>query len=86
MNLSHLEQEILELLAQGFANKEITTRLSLSTTTVRWHLKRIYQKHRSLDVSREIMAADVPHRRSGTGIKVRPVSRQTYAAGVGGRR
>jgi len=44
LNLTRREHEILDLLAQGFANKEIATRLSLSVETVRWHLKQIYEK------------------------------------------
>jgi DNA-binding NarL/FixJ family response regulator len=44
LNLTRREHEILELLAQGFANKEIATRLSLSVDTVRWHLRQIYEK------------------------------------------
>jgi DNA-binding NarL/FixJ family response regulator len=43
-NLSKRETEILELLAQGLANKEIAHRLGLSIETVRVHLKRIYDK------------------------------------------
>ncbi|MEQ1751803.1 MAG: LuxR C-terminal-related transcriptional regulator [Prosthecobacter sp.] len=35
---------MLDLLAQGLANKEIADRLTLSTETVRVHLKRIYDK------------------------------------------
>jgi DNA-binding NarL/FixJ family response regulator len=42
--LSKRETEILELLTQGLANKEIADRLGLSTETVRVHLKRIYDK------------------------------------------
>jgi DNA-binding NarL/FixJ family response regulator len=44
LNLTPREQEILELLSQGFANKEIAQRLSLSFDTIRWHLKQIYEK------------------------------------------
>jgi DNA-binding NarL/FixJ family response regulator len=44
VHLSKRETEILELLAQGLANKEIADRLTLSTETVRAHLKRIYDK------------------------------------------
>ena len=44
MNLSRREQEILELLSQGFSNKEIAQRLNVSFDTVRWHLKQIYGK------------------------------------------
>lgn len=43
-NLSRREQEILELLAQGCANKEIADKLSLSIKTVTWHLRHIYTK------------------------------------------
>lgn len=42
--LTKRETEILDLLAQGLANKEIADRLTLSTETVRVHLKRIYDK------------------------------------------
>lgn len=43
-NLSPREQEVLELLSQGCANKEIADKLSLSIETVTWHLKHIYTK------------------------------------------
>lgn len=42
--LSPREREVLELVAHGFANKEIADRLSVSTEAVRWHLKHIYNK------------------------------------------
>lgn len=44
VELSAREQAILQLLAQGYANKEIATRLELSFETVRTRLKRIYEK------------------------------------------
>jgi DNA-binding NarL/FixJ family response regulator len=62
VNLSRREQEILELLAQGFANKEIATRLSVSVATVCWHLKQIYVK---LHVRTRTQAA-LKFRRTGT--------------------
>jgi DNA-binding NarL/FixJ family response regulator len=43
-NLSRREQEILDLLCQGFSNKEIADRLSVGVETIRTHLKRIYEK------------------------------------------
>jgi DNA-binding NarL/FixJ family response regulator len=43
-NLSPREQEVLELLSRGCANKEIADKLSLSIETVTWHLKHIYNK------------------------------------------
>ena len=42
--LSPREREILELLAQGFPNKEIAHRVGVSDGTVRWHLRHVYNK------------------------------------------
>jgi DNA-binding NarL/FixJ family response regulator len=42
--LTEREQEILQFLAKGFANKEIADRLKVSYDTVRYHLKHIYDK------------------------------------------
>ena len=42
--LSNREMEILALLAEGCPNKEIASRLSISTATVRTHLMHIYEK------------------------------------------
>lgn len=42
--LSRRETEILELLAKGFANKEISNTLHISVETVRTHLRKIYEK------------------------------------------
>jgi DNA-binding NarL/FixJ family response regulator len=42
--LSPREREILELLAQGFPNKEIAHRLGVGDGTVRWHLRHVYDK------------------------------------------
>lgn len=43
-DLSEREMQILALLAEGFANKEIATRLDISNATVRTHLMHIYEK------------------------------------------
>jgi predicted ATPase/DNA-binding CsgD family transcriptional regulator len=43
-NLSDREQEILNLLAQGTADKEIAAKLYLSLNTVKWHNRQIYAK------------------------------------------
>ncbi len=43
-DLSPREREILELLAEGFANKEIAARIGLTERTVRWHLLHVYHK------------------------------------------
>jgi DNA-binding NarL/FixJ family response regulator len=42
--LSPREREILELLAQGFPNKEIAHRVGVSDGTIRWHLRHVYDK------------------------------------------
>jgi DNA-binding NarL/FixJ family response regulator len=44
VELSQREQEILELISQGFANKEIADKLSISYQTVKVHVKHIYEK------------------------------------------
>jgi len=43
-DLSPREHEILELLAQGFPNKEIAHRVGVSDGTIRWHLRHVYDK------------------------------------------
>ncbi len=43
-NLTARELEILDLLAQGYQYKEIATKLSIATGTVRNHLQHIYEK------------------------------------------
>jgi DNA-binding NarL/FixJ family response regulator len=42
--LTPREEDILRLLTQGYANKEIADRLSVSFDTVRTHLRHIYEK------------------------------------------
>jgi len=42
--LSRREQEILDHLLRGFANKDIASRLSISVFTVKNHLRHIYEK------------------------------------------
>jgi DNA-binding NarL/FixJ family response regulator len=42
--LSRREAEVLDLLSQGYADKEIAARLSVSYETIRSHLKSIYDK------------------------------------------
>jgi DNA-binding NarL/FixJ family response regulator len=43
-DLSPREREILELLTQGFPNKQIADRVGVSDGTVRWHLRHVYHK------------------------------------------
>ena len=53
-SLSSKEESILRLLAQGKLNKEIADTMGIALTTVRFHLKNIYQK---LHVSNRTEAA-----------------------------
>ena len=43
-DLTPREREILELLADGFPNKEIADHVGVSDGTVRWHLRHVYNK------------------------------------------
>jgi DNA-binding NarL/FixJ family response regulator len=43
-NLSPREREILDLLTQGFPDKEIADRIGVKHGTVRWHLQHVYEK------------------------------------------
>lgn len=42
--LSPRERIVLDLVVNGFSNKEIAERLSVTLDAVRWHLKNIYRK------------------------------------------
>ena len=42
--LTKREREILHCLVDGLSNKEIAQQLVLSTGTVKWHLKNLYNK------------------------------------------
>jgi DNA-binding NarL/FixJ family response regulator len=65
-DLSRREREILEVLLQGFSNKEIAARLSISVPTVKVHLRHIYEKLHvrcRLDVLLKFRPASLPHLR-----------------------
>lgn len=42
--LSEREQEILHLIASGLSNQEIAERLVIAITTVKWHVRQIFNK------------------------------------------
>jgi ATP/maltotriose-dependent transcriptional regulator MalT len=44
IRLSQREREVLEHLADGYRYAEIADRLSVATTTIKTHVKSIYQK------------------------------------------
>ena len=43
-DLSPREREILELVAEGYPNKQIASRMGVTDGTVRWHLRHVYHK------------------------------------------
>ena len=53
LQVSHREYEVLQLLAEGFSNKEIAEQLFVSPNTIKTHIARLYEK---LDVSRRTQA------------------------------
>ncbi|MFT8209975.1 MAG: LuxR C-terminal-related transcriptional regulator [Symbiopectobacterium sp.] len=42
--LTEREHQTLQLIADGFSNKEIARALGISAETVKWHLKQLYEK------------------------------------------
>lgn len=63
--LSPREREVLELVAQGLANKQVARALGISERTVKAHLSRIFREIGVLDrTSAALWARDnLPHRR-----------------------
>lgn len=60
--LSNREVDIVQLISQGLANKEIASRLGLSTATVKNHVFSIFKKlevHRRRDAIRQAYLADL---------------------------
>ena len=55
LELSKRELEILNLLAQGYSNQEIATKLFVSLSTVKTHIQNLFEK---LDVKRRIQAIE----------------------------
>jgi DNA-binding NarL/FixJ family response regulator len=55
--LTDRELEVLKLVARGLSNKEIATRLDISETTVKTHLRGVFAKLRVLSRTEAIAAA-----------------------------
>ena len=55
LELSKRELEILNLLAQGYSNQEIATKLFVSLSTVKTHVQNLFEK---LDVKRRTQAVE----------------------------
>ena len=45
IRMSRRQEEILNLIADGFTDKEIALRLGMRQRTVRTHLERLYARH-----------------------------------------
>jgi DNA-binding NarL/FixJ family response regulator len=61
--LTRREEEILELVSKGYANKEIAAKLGTSVETVRVHLRHIYEKlhvHSRTEAAARLSAASRP--------------------------
>src|SRR5690606_15771448 len=44
--LTFREQEILQMIVDGCSNKDIAQRLFITVSTVKWHVRQVYQKLR----------------------------------------
>ncbi|MEB6462974.1 LuxR C-terminal-related transcriptional regulator [Raoultella ornithinolytica] len=55
LRLTEREQQTLELIAEGYSNKEIARALGITAETVKWHLKQLYDK---LQVNGRIQAVN----------------------------
>ena len=66
IELSARESEILQLLSQGFANKEIADKLDISYQTVKVHVKHIYEKLHVRSRSEALMKFVADKNLSGT--------------------
>ena len=68
--LSTCEREVLELLAQGYRNREIARRLWKREKTIEKHVRSVFQKlglgpERAIDLDRRVTAARIYMRASG---------------------
>ena len=43
-SLTNKERRLLTYVAMGLSNKDLAERLSVSTNTVKWHLRNIFEK------------------------------------------
>lgn len=59
--LTHKEQEVLVFVQKGLSNKEICQQLSISLSTVKWHIKNIFEK---LQISNRAAAISYYHMKS----------------------
>jgi LuxR family maltose regulon positive regulatory protein len=55
-SLTEREKKLLQHVARGLSNKDLATRLSVSTNTIKWHLRNIFEK---LQISNRVQAIAV---------------------------
>ncbi len=72
--LSPREHEILNLIGQGYKNREIAHRLFISGETVRWHVRGLYAK---IGVKDRLSAAVYAAEHSGPSLRMPPAGSQT---------
>lgn len=60
-HLTQREQEVLQLLAQGFTNKAIAQTLTVSEKTVEFHLKNLFEKLKVTSRTAAVLAAKAHH-------------------------
>lgn len=58
-SLSEKERRLLQFLARGLSNKDLADRLSVSTNTVKWHLRNIFEK---LQITNRVQAISLARR------------------------
>ncbi|MCB8879775.1 response regulator transcription factor [Acidisoma cellulosilytica] len=63
-NLTKRERSVLELVRQGYANKDIATDLQMSVSTVKAHIRNIMQKKRASNRTQLALGAERQLRRS----------------------
>jgi DNA-binding NarL/FixJ family response regulator len=61
VRITSREREVIELIAQGFSNKEIAARLSVSSDTVKSHVRKVMEK---LTLHTRLQIAAYAHRQS----------------------
>ncbi len=61
LGLSKRELEVLQLMAEGFSNEEIATRLFVSLNTIKTHVSKLFEK---MDVKRRTQAVEKAKRLS----------------------
>src|SRR5260221_10898207 len=73
-SLTHREQEILRLVADGLSNQDIAERLVISLGTVKWYVKQIHSKLGVSSRTQAIAAGRASGLLGGTAAEIEPVA------------